>query len=390
MQQTSRWSPQMVSEWLLREGRFQPDLEAIVCALGKTLVSLNAPVARLRLSVRTLHPLIAAYSVIWERGKDQARVNKAAHGLEGSSAYIGSPIEFISRTGMPFRKRLDETLSADDHEILHELQAAGVTDYVGLPLRFSKGRNANLILNSQEAGGFSDLDVEGFEVVAETLAPIVEAHNATKISGAIADAYLGPRTGRLVLDGRITRGDIQKINAAIFVSDIRDWTGLNNRMCADEALSHANRYFELIAHAVEDNDGEVLKLIGDGVLAIFPTSAETETAEAACANALKAARQALQLASPASDDGADPLRFGIALHFGEVLYGNVGSASRLDFTVLGQAVNIAARIEGLCRDLDEALLFSPDFASHLDARSRLVARQSLKGHPQEMEILTVA
>ena len=254
-------------------------------------------------------------------------------------------------------------------------------------MRFSDARFSILVLVTDRAGGFAAEELQAITTIAAALAPIVEVFKARSISLAVAEAYLGPRTGKRVLDGQITRGDIEKIDAAIFVSDIRDWSGLNSRLPAEEAMARANRYFEIAAAAVEGNGGEILKFVGDGVLAVFATDGG-HGPEAVCERALAAARQALQAA-----DTCDPplgLDFGIAMHFGEVLYGNVGSETRLDFTVLGQAVNIAARIEGLCSKHNRRILFSEDFADRLPGSTEFVAEETLKGQGRPFPIFTAA
>ena len=213
-----------------------------------------------------------------------------------------------------------------------------------------------LIFVTDFSDGFNDADIMHFSKIAAILAPITESYRPRQIALAVAEPYLGPRTGRKVLDGQITRGHIENISAAIFMSDIRDWTGLSNRLPADEAIALANRYFELIAESVETNSGEILKFIGDGVLAIFPADDENCSAQEACNNAFIAAKKALQIAAHSKPSlGLD---FGIGLHFGEVLYGNIGSKSRIDFTVSGKAVNTTARIESLCSKFERPLLFS--------------------------------
>ena len=245
-------------------------------------------------------------------------------------------------------------------------------------MRFSDATSATLVFTTDVVGGFSDSDIECFTEIASVMAPITEVFSSKRASLAVAEAYLGPRTGRRVLAGQITRGHIERIDAAILVSDIRDWTGLNNRVGPEHALALANRYFETIAEAVESNGGEILKFIGDGVLAIFSTDSQTADADAVCQRALAAAKQALRIAQ--QPDWPPNLTFGIGIHFGEVLYGNIGSETRLDFTVLGQAVNTAARIEGLCNRFGEPVLFSQDFADRLAEPTRLVAEETLKGH----------
>ncbi len=379
----SGWQSGPIIKWLLAEGRLLSNVDDTVSQLGRRLLASGAPLWRLRLSMRTLHPLITAFSSVWERDAVRTERIETPHGLERRSGYIGSPMEIINRTGTTFRKRLAEELEASDHGVLHDLKARGGTDYFGLPIKYSSGITANLIFTTDVAGGFSDADIEKLTEIAAVLAPVAEVFSTKRIALAVAEAYLGPRTGRRVLDGQITRGHIDSIDAAIMVSDIRDWTGLSSRMQTEDALALANQYFEVIADAVEANGGEILKLIGDGVLAIFPLEETGSSPQTACTNALAAARQALQSPRRSPD-----LRFGIGLHFGEVLYGNIGSTTRIDFTVLGQAVNIAARIEGFCSRYEVPLLLSREFADQTGESVRLVANETFKGYAGRFEILT--
>ena len=362
------------------------DMDALIGRLGQRLLADGAPLWRLRLSMRTLHPLTAAISSVWERESESIIALQSSHGLESRSGYVGSPLEIINRTRKAFRKRLADELTEDDHGVLHDLKARGATDYLGLPMAFSDGAQATLVVTTDVAEGFSERDIESFTTIAKVLAPITEVISAKGVSLAVAEAYLGPRTGRRVLDGQITRGDVERIEAAVLVSDIRDWTGINNRLPTENALALANRYFEIVSESVEAQGGEILKLIGDGVLAVFPTDDRSRDAGTACQAALSAARQALQVAQ----DATPPLelRFGMGMHFGEVLYGNIGSKTRLDFTVLGQAVNLAARIEGLCSKHDLAILFSQDVAERLPEATRFVAEERLKGHDKVVRIHT--
>ena len=356
----------------------------LAAGLGARMEAAGAPVWRLRVGIRTLHPLITAATSLWERGGDAASISESLHGLESLPEYQGSPLTIISTTRAPFRKALEGPLDDGDHEVLHELKARGGTDYFGLPLEFSNGAFAILVVTTDRAGGFSDHDIAGFTRVAAFLAPVVEVISARMVATAVADAYLGPRTGRRVLDGRITRGDVETIDAAVFVSDIRDWTGINNRLGAVDALALANRYFELIAEAVEARGGEILKFMGDGVLAVFPSEDGGRDATAVCDDALAAARAASSGA--ASAEPPLNLSFGIGLHFGEVLYGNIGSKTRIDFTVLGAAVNTAARIESLCGAHGETVLMSQAFADLAQAPVRKVAEQVLKGHDRPTSV----
>ncbi|MEM7023428.1 MAG: adenylate/guanylate cyclase domain-containing protein [Pseudomonadota bacterium] len=379
------WQADSALDWLLKEGRFLAGLDDIVQGLGDKLLAAGAPLWRLRVSMRTLHPLVTAITAIWERDQGETTQRVSTHGLERRTEYIGSPSEIIKRSGKPFRKRLNENLSVEDHAVLHQLKERGATDYLGLPLALSNLLSAHVIVTTDTPSGFADSDIANFEHIAAVLAPIVETINANRTAIAVAEAYLGPRTGRRVLSGQITRGDLEAIDAAILLSDIRDWTGLNQRASPTEALALANRYFDVITDAVEAHEGEILKFLGDGVLAIFPTSDDVGD-RSACASALGAARLALRTAQ--TFETPVELAFGIGLHFGQVLYGNVGSKSRLDFTVMGSAVNLTARIEGLCGKLGHSILFSQDVANRLSEASQLISEEHVKGFDAPCQIHT--
>ena len=378
------WDPAPICRWLLTDGRMLPDLDAVTAELGQRLKAAGAPVWRLRLSMRVLHPLTSAISAVWEDGRREAEHISSAHGLETQPAYTGSPMAYINETSQPYRKRLEDPLGPGDHAVLHELKARGVTDYYGLRVLFRTGNGCIPVFNTCRPGGFNDADIAAFHRICETLAPIAEVFCLQIISAAVAEAYLGRRSGRRVLSGQITRGHIDTLQSAILISDIRGWTMLNARLGAAAALPLANRYFGIMGAAVEDHGGEILKLTGDGVLAVFP--AEGIDAAAACRNALKAASDAFEAAAGA----APPLEvsFGIGLHFGELLYGNVGSDTRLDFTAMGPAVNAAARIEGLCGELGQPLLCSEHFADLAGGTFREAACRQLKGETQARRVFT--
>lgn len=379
------WELEPIVSWLLAEGRLLPTMEDMTRQLGQHLLDGGAPVCRFRLSIRTLHPLLAASTSVWERDSALIEPIESTHGIEQRSEYIGSPVQTITDTRGSFRKRLDEELSDEDHTALHELKARGFTDYFGLPLEFTEGALGILVYSSDAPQGFNDADIAKFKALAAVLAPVAEVYSSKRVATAIAEAYLGPRTGRRVLNGQITRGDIEQITAAILISDIRDWTGVNSRMPAACALTLANQYFDIIAKAIDQNGGEILKFMGDSVLALFPLE-KSDCASTVCENALAAAQHALLLAREPS--APLDLEFGIGMHFGEVLYGNIGSDTRIDFTVMGQAVNTTARIEDLCSKFDTPILFSEDFARQLPGPSTQIAEEILKGYDTTVNVFT--
>ena len=377
------WDLQPVIEWLMDEGRLLPTLGDMVTALGMRLAEEGLPLWRLRISIRTLHPLIAAMGATWEREGGLVETPLSSHGIEQRPSYIGSPLQVMADTRQPFRRNLAEPLGADDHLILHELKARRATDYFGSPMKFTEHPGGLAVAVTDARGGFSTYDINQISRLIGMLAPIVEVHRLKHASKAVTDAYLGSRSAERVLSGQITRGHIETIRAAILFSDIRGWTAINTRLSPSETVGIANTYFDIIEGAVSGHGGEVLKMLGDGVLAIFTGDTDAQ----ACANAVEAAQAAHEVAQAHPDFSA---RFGIGMHVGEVLYGNVGSAGRLDFTVLGAAVNLASRVESLCSRFDQNTLFSEDFARNLDVSTRHIGTEPIKGltDPQRIYSLT--
>lgn len=381
-----KWQVEPVIDWLLTEGRLVSTVDELTRNLGDALLSAGAPLSRIRLSMRTLHPLLAASTTAWSKTEDFIQPIESTHGIEQRSSFLGSPFSIIIETESAYRKRLEEPLNKDDHTSLHEIKAGGGTDYLGLPLPFTEGSFAILAYTTDRPGGFDDSDIIQLTRLATVLAPISEVFSEKRVSRAIAHAYLGNRTGQRVLNGQITRGDIDQINAAILMSDIRDWTGLNTRVSGEEALAMANRYFDVISDAIEANGGEILKFIGDSVLAVFPLEDSSLSSSSVCEQALATARQAVRVA-----DKVEPpleIEFGIGIHFGRVHYGNIGSKTRIDFTVMGQAVNTTARIESLCSKLNTPILFSESFANQLSETSVQVAEEVLKGFDTSLKVMT--
>ncbi|WP_299356392.1 adenylate/guanylate cyclase domain-containing protein [uncultured Shimia sp.] len=364
------WNRQDITSWLLREGPGMPHLEALTYALADKLSEVGVPLWRLRIAMRTTHPLVTAISTIWERETGPQEVFVSPHGLEQRSSFAGSPMARISQTRAPVRQDLS-ALTPDHHLAFHELRERGATDYLGLPLIYGDHLSGLLVAVSDAPDGFSQIDVDGLLAITPVVSTLVEVRRLTVLSKAVATAYLGPLTGQRVLGGDITRGHVDHLDAAILVSDLRGWTQLNTERRVEETVAIANAYFDILDDAVRAHGGEILKFMGDGVLAVFPV---TEARSGAARNAVAAAQQAL-----AQQDG--DIQFGIGLHIGNVLYGNTGSERRLDFTVLGPAVNLAARIEALCSETDQSLLVSAEMSGLLEEPSLQVGEFALKGLP---------
>ena len=225
------------------------------------------------------------------------------------------------------------------------------------------------------------------------MTPILHVTALEIVARSLLDTYVGHRTGARVLSGQIRRGDANTIEAAISICDLRDFTVLSETLPPDALLALLNAYFEVVGAAVTARGGEILKFMGDAVLTIFPTSSEVPL-DAACDAALDAAIDLIDSLDAVNHRrrraGEPPIRFGVGLHQGAVIYGNVGAAARLDFTVIGAAVNLTARLEKLTKSLDHRLLMSAEFAARVSTPVRSLGRHALAGVAEPQEVFTRA
>ncbi len=381
-----------VHSWLELAGRNSPDIAGLLAEVAPLLRCDGVPVERVTIMLRTLHPRIAAQAYIWRGPEEGVKVYEAGHAMLSNEAFLNSPIQRIYQGWPGVRRRLADRSCPRDFPILADLDEAGMTDYLALPLPFSDGARYTVSFATRAEGGFTDAQLQRLSALAPTLALVVEVFSVRGISRNLMHTYLGRKTGERVLNGAIQRGSIEGMEAAIWYSDLRDFTALADRLPAAELLELLNDHFEHVVSAVHDQGGEVLKFMGDGTLAIFPI-ADFADAEAACCAAICAAGAALKRTeghnNERNQNGQPTIEFGIALHLGWVDYGNVGAPDRLDFTVIGPAVNRAARIAGECRRLIKPVLTSAAFADAVPRRLAEIGTHRLKGvaEPQALHTL---
>lgn len=309
-----------------------------------------------------------------------------------TDAYKRNPLSRVADRGETFRARGRDT-GPPDSPLVVELFAEGFTDYAIFPLSAGSSFNNPVSIATRQAGGFRDDQLQSLLALLRIFALHVELHVSGRISQYIAPAYLGNTPGRLVHQGQIRRGDGASVSAIIWVSDLRGFTRLSERLPAAEVIAVLNEYFAIQAGAVIDHGGEILKFMGDGLLAVFRPQdfPDPETAAHAALAAVQSALASLSATNNAPDvlsgiDGWRPLRCGIALHRGEVFFGNVGAPQRLDFTVIGDGVNAAARVEALCKGLNEPLLVTEPVAAILDAPMAALGPHGLRGQSRPMAI----
>jgi adenylate cyclase len=370
-----RNSPDEIEEWLLDGAMREHDMLALFEQLAWRLAAASLPVDRLSLHIGTLHPQIIGFAWNWSRDDGLCDEIKVGEGALESDAYRLSPLARCIEHGERFRADPRDAALQARFPFLIELAGHGFTEYAALPLG-GDGYHNVMTVATKAPGGVTEADLQTLMGLRKLFALHVQRHIALRIAGNVLGTYLGAAAGARVLDGSIRRGSGEAISAVIMVSDLRGFTDLSGRLAGPDMIALLNAYFERMAGAVLAEDGEVLKFIGDGLLAVFPFAAFGEPAAAASA----------ALAALDSIAGWRPLRAGIALHAGEVFFGNIGAAERLDFTVIGRAVNEASRVEGLCKPLGRPLLMTGAVASLLGDEAEPLGAHHVQGVAEPLAV----
>ncbi|HJU20500.1 MAG TPA: adenylate/guanylate cyclase domain-containing protein [Stellaceae bacterium] len=372
--------------WILGEGPHIDNEAEFFDELCWRLVGDGVPLWRASLHISTLHPQIRGFGARWWRERKMTEEYRILHGSQTTEEYLKSPIRATIERGVKFRRRLVE--ADGEYPLLTRLRKAGGSDYFALPLNRTLQRHPVVTWATDHPQGFAAAEIAALEEINPALAAIIETRAVRHISFNLLDTYLGPLAGKRILAGQVRRGQGDRLPAAIMITDLRGFTGLSDRLADEAVLRLLDDYFDAVASSVQEQRGEVLKFIGDGVLAIFP--AEDDRDFAAAARALGAATETLARIDAANRArrGADSVAFraGVGLHFGEVTFGNVGAADRLDFTVIGPAVNLASRIEGLTKRLLRPLLTSRAFARICPQRLISLGYHPVRGLNQPEEV----
>ena len=311
------------------------------------------------------------------------------HGMERRTDYLESPMRVTIEQGIPVRYRLEEGSAAlEQYPLLRSFQAAGATDYLAFPLQAFVGRHRVVTWTTARPGGFTDAHVAEIEALLPAIAVVVETNALKVMNSILLDTYLGRTIGRHILDGEIHRGQGRWLRAALMAVDLRGFTNLADRMPGEELIRLLDDYFDAVVGAVHGQGGEILKFVGDGVLAIFEPDGRSE--RDAVRAALAAGQDALQRLDIANNNraavGQELIAIGIGLHLGEVIYGNVGAADRLDYTAIGPAVNLVCRLEGLTKRLGRPLLLSESFAEAYGGPLLSLGFQPVRGISAPQEI----
>jgi len=378
-----------LARWLAANAN-RRSVEELFPAFCEKLVRYGLPVWRASLGLEVLHPEVSGSLHVWT--SEELSTRESARATAGTSqSYLNSPTRTVDETERPFRRRLD--VPCPDMPVLEELRLLGATDYVMFPLPFlDRTRTAVISFATRQEGGFTPVELDMLKFTANIVSPSIERHVLHRIAVDLLDTYVGPRTGRRIIEGRVDRGAADLIEAAIWFTDLRGFTRLSETVPIEDVLTILNAWFEIVGEVVDAHGGEVLKFIGDAVLAIFPTSADRDRS-GACRDALAAAqsfcRRVDSLNEAREVAGEAPLAFGLALHVGEVAYGNVGARRRLDFTVIGPAVNQASRLQELSKDLGHRVLISRSCAQEVDMRLVDLGHHPVRDIEQPQRVFTL-
>jgi adenylate cyclase len=351
--------------WLLRPQSRALDGVVLFDELCWRLVWQGIPLWRTNLSVGMLHPQMMGLGFRWWRDRALTQEFRVKHGMTQRSDYLDSPMRPTIEQGLTVRYRLDDEAALARYPILREFREAGATEYLACPLLASIGRHRVMTFTTDNPGGFADAHIAAIDAVLPAIGLVVESKFLQGLSAGLLDLYLGRTIGRHILGGDIFRGQGKRLRAALMAVDLRGFTTLADRMGGEELIQLLDDYFDAVAAAVHAHGGEILKFVGDGVLAIFESDGQSDAQAAAAA--LAAGEELLRRIDTTNENrhavGQELIRIGVGLHVGEVIYGNVGAIDRLDFTAIGPAVNLVCRLEALTKRLERPLLVSEGFAA---------------------------
>ncbi|MCG8356170.1 MAG: adenylate/guanylate cyclase domain-containing protein [Kiloniellales bacterium] len=379
--------------WLLRERLHVTRTTFLFDQFVRRLVDVGLPIERATLHMPQLHPQLVARGLYWDRESGGAMAIGREHGIEQTDFYRNSPVRHVREGGGPVRCYLKSPECPDRFPIMDDLRAQGYSDYTARPIPFSSGQINTVTFAAKRPEGFSELDLAVMDAALPLFGAVLEIRHVHKTARVLLETYLGPHTGDRVLRGVIKRGDTEPIHAVLWYCDLRGFTALSEALPQPAVIALLNDYFDCMAKPVEARGGEILKFIGDAMLAIFPCDPTPDERKRAADNALAAAQEAVATLAALNrerrQNGAGKLTCGIALHIGEAMYGNIGGGGRMDFTVIGPAVNLVSRLEPLCARLNGPVVASAAFAAAASRRLRSLGYYSLKGIAEEQEAFTL-
>ena len=388
-----------ITDWLIEQGLLRTSVDTIVRGFCERLTAIGLPLWRGYVSLQVLHPTIGGVGASWRPGQG-LKTELYIYRPNPSDDYLRSPFRHMLEHGiMSMRLRL-ETAEHVEFPLIERFRQEGATDYLAQIVGFGVDGRADgetgviASWSTARPGGFEEREIAILEHLMPRLALALQARLGHETAVNLLNTYVGPEAGRRILAGQIRRGSLEVISAVIMYADLRGFTALADAHGRDEMVEMLNAYFDCFVPVIETHGGQVLKYLGDGLLATFPLDGQATAA--ACARSLDAAAEALRCVAEVNHEraaaGKPVMQLDLVLHLGDLFYGNVGSADRLDFTVIGPAVNEASRIEVLCEQHDRNLLISETFArAATNSAGRLISigRYGLRGVRSAQSIYTL-
>jgi adenylate cyclase len=356
-----------IIDWLIGGARSSVGSPQMVADLCDGLVRAGLPLWRVGIFVRTLHPDILGRNFIWRPGAEVV-AGTADFDFLDSPEFRNSPLAIVFGEGREVRCLIDDP-DSNRFPFSGDMRAEGVTDYIALPVLHTDGSVHATSWSTRQPGGFSDEQLSGLRALMPPLARLIEIVGLRRTASILLDTYVGNRAGERILGGQIRRGHTETMHAAIWLSDLRGFTALSDRLPPETVVEILNLYFDCQVAAIRAHGGEVLKFMGDGLLAVFPIAEADGDIRQVCAQVVEAARKSrasVHALEYRIGDVVERFRFGVALHVGKILYGNIGGGNRLDFTCIGPAVNLTARLEKIAGRLSRTVVASADFAGACD------------------------
>jgi len=382
------YSDDDVAHWLMNDTRDQRFIDNIFAELCLRLRQAGIPVKRATLHVLIHHPQWLGARIMWSEGMREAEIARVDYDVQGRPEFIGSPASEIIGGAAEVRENLARDASLGRrHAVYDEMRAMGLTDYVAWPMYHTLGKRHIVTFATDRPGGFDDAHIASLKKLLPLLALVSEIRIKNRLARTLLETYVGSHASELILAGATRRGSGTTVRAAIMICDLRDFTAISDNWPRDDVIELLNGYFDAISEPIGRHGGEILKFMGDGLLAIFPLSEPS-----ACANLLRALAEArdamIALNQNHSEIGRSPLNYGVGVHVGDVMYGNIGSQSRLDFTVIGPAVNMASRLEALTKQLGRRVLLSRAFADLVQSDFELerVGEYQVRGFSEPIEL----
>src|SRR5215475_2090259 len=357
-----------ISDWIIDGARSAATPSLMMAECSERLMQAGLPLWRVGVFVRTLHPEIIGWSFIWKPG-EEVHVGTVDFNFRATPEFTFSPLAVVFRDGVEVRAD-PRGPDSERFPILVDLRAEGVTDYLALPLMFMDRAVHASSWTTKQPGGFTDKQLDAIRSLMAPLARYTEIVSLRRTATMLLDTYVGNSAGERILGGQIRRGHTETMQAAIWLSDLRGFTALSDRLPAETVVDILNLYFDCQVASIATHGGEVLKFMGDGLLAVFPFDEYVGDIGKSCAKVLEAAYEAranVEAMQFPIGETIERFRFGVALHVGRILYGNIGGGNRLDFTCIGPAVNLAARLEKIAGRLSRVIVASEDFARHCGA-----------------------